>query len=353
MTFQETKQRFIDFLYTRKSETGDYFRHVNGAEYVTRCPYCGDSTHTLNTGHLYMMIDVDNNSKIPYYCQKCPHSGVVDLELLELLGCIDEEIKNGITQLNKYGKSKISQDKENQFLYFERQMPETQRYPNKLKYVEKRLGIPITNADVNRMKVITSLYDFLLLNEIKESPFKSNMCMILERDYIGFLSAGNSHILFRDLTEKHEYPWIKYPIEEECRKNRVMYSISDNVDVFGKDTITVNLCEGVMDALGIHYHLMGDNENVMNIAVGGRNYNTTIKHLISIGVIGSNVKVNLYIDNDAVYNNEDGSKRFSKREYRYLLKYKPLFNQINLFLNLKHKDYGVSKDLIITKKMRL
>lgn len=353
MTFQETKQQLIDFLYTRKRESGEYFRHVSGTEYVTRCPYCGDSTHSLTTGHLYMSIDVDGASKIPCYCQKCSHSGIVDLDLMELIGCTDEDLKNGIAQLNKYGKSKPSQEKENQILYFDRELPREHRYPEKIKYVENRLGISIGKEEIGYLKIITSLYDFLLLNSITESPFKKDMRMLLERDYVGFLSVGNSHILFRDITETHKYPWIKYPIEEECRKNRVMYGINDAIDVYGDQTVIVNLCEGVMDALGIHFHLMNGCDNVMNIAVGGRNYNTLIRYLISLGIIGSNVRLNLYIDNDVVYNNKDGKKRFSERDYWYLTKYKPIFNKINLITNLRNKDYGVKKELIITKKIRI
>lgn len=342
MSFQETKQKFIYFLYER----GEYIRKVNGEEYQTRCPFCGDSSHTLNTGHLYINIDVGSPYNMPYLCFKCQAFGIVNPELLDMMGNDDQDLRNAIHSLNVKGKTKKSYDKENKFMYFERVLADEVRYPNKLNYIKNRLKIEFGSDDVDKMKVITSLYDFLIANNIKSSPFNKDIRTMLERDYIGFLSSGNSHILFRDTTEKHEYSWIKYPIEPDSKKNRVFYSFSDPIDLFTDEDVTINLSEGVMDALGIAYHFEQEKKNVMNIAVCGQNYNTNIRHLIDMGLFGSNVTLNIYLDNDEMYN----KKAKKRKPLTYLKGYRPLFKSINTFINLKAKDYGIPKDDIILKK---
>lgn len=352
MSFSEIKQKFIFFLHER----GEYVRRVNNEEYQTRCPFCGDSIHSLNTGHLYIHINIDDNFNMPFMCFKCNTTGIVNTELLDLMGNTDEDLRNGIHTLNLRGKTKKSYDKENKFMYFDRTMPDMIRYPKKLNYIKNRLLTDFDEEDISKMKIVTSLYDFLVANDIKSSPFGKDTRMLLERDYIGFLSSGNSHILFRDTTEKNEHSWIKYPIEPDSKQNRVFYSFSDPIDLFTKEDITINLCEGVMDALGISFHFDHEKSNVMNIAVCGQYYNSNIRHLIDMGIYGSNVTLNLYLDNDEMYNKkkkQDSGKNRKRNPLAYLEEYKPLFGSINTFINLKAKDYGIPKKDIILKKERI
>ena len=176
---------------------------------------------------------------------------------------------------------------------------------------------------------------------------------MLEKDYVGFLSFGNSHILFRDITNTHKYPWIKYPIDEMSRKNRVFYGVASLVDVFTRDPITINLSEGVMDAIGIKYHFHYEGNNVFNLAVCGQNYNSIILHLISIGVFGSNVTLNIFSDNDKEFNDNKVIGSSEKMHRKYLQKYKGLFDTINLYYNIIGKDYGVKKESIELEKIRI
>ena len=104
LSIQETKEGIIDFLYSRP----EYARHVNGdetygGEYQTRCPYCGDSQKEFNTGHFYMKIVIQSKSVIPVHCFKCNYNGILTPEALDLMGCNDPELKNGLTFLNKTG----------------------------------------------------------------------------------------------------------------------------------------------------------------------------------------------------------------------------------------------------------
>ena len=355
LSIQETKEGIIDFLYSR----GEYIRLVHGdesvgGEYQTRCPYCEDSQKEINTGHFYMKILIPNKNVIPVHCFKCNYGGILMPEALDLMGCNDQELRNGLVYLNKTGNyEKGIEYQEDQYRYFERVIPDEYRYQNKLGYIDSRLGVTFTMNDYREMKVITSLYDFLVANNITESPFTKQQRMILEKDYIGFLSSGNSHILFRDVTDTHKDAWVKYPIDKESSKNKVWYGLACEVDIFTEDDITINLCEGVMDIIGIKSHLGMSGTNIMNIAVTGQNYNSLILHLIAIGLVGGNVTLNIFSDNDKVYSDNNNRASTEKFHRKYLERYKPLYKNINLYYNMKSKDYGVKKEEIALRKIQI
>ena len=355
MKYTKTKERIIEFIMSRK-RNGIYTRHVHGSEYQTRCPECGDSMKDFNTGHLYMSIDVEDDYNIPCICFKCGFKGILTPDILELMGCDDADLKNELKALNTNGKIKRGTDSEYLYLYFERKLPEEHRYWNKIAYVENRLGIHFTKENLKEMKLVTSLYDFLILNNIEQSPFNRDQRLILERDYVGFLSSGNSHILFRDITGTHKLSWIKYPIEEESRRNKVFYGLDATIDIFTEDEITINLSEGIMDVLGITYHLNHHSANTFNIAVCGQNFNAIIKHMIEIGVFGSNVTLNLFVDNDKQFNSHakiNRSVSIVDLHKKYLESYVPLFHNVNIYWNLKSKDFGVQRENIIVDKKKI
>ena len=77
MTNRETKLDIIQALASRDV----YFRQVNDVEYRTRCPFCGDSTSNLNTGHMYIRINPDDNFNIVYHCFKCEESGIMTADV--------------------------------------------------------------------------------------------------------------------------------------------------------------------------------------------------------------------------------------------------------------------------------
>ena len=355
LSIQETKERIIDFLYSR----GEYVRLVHGdenfgGEYQTRCPYCGDSQKEMNTGHFYMKILIQNKNVIPVHCFKCNYSGIFTPEALDLMQCNDQELRNGLIYLNKTGNyEKGLSYQEDQYKYFDRIIPDEYKYEDKLAYIDHRLGYDFTREDYKSMKVITSLYDFLIANNIKTSPFTKQQRMLLERDYVGFLSSGNSHILFRDITEKNKFSWIKYPIDEESSKNKVWYGLSCEIDIFTDDEITINMSEGIMDIIGIRTHLGMNKPNTMNIAITGQNYNSMILHMIAIGLVGGNVTLNIFSDNDKMYSDNNNHASTEKFHRRYLEKYKPLYKNINLYYNMKSKDYGIKKESIALKKIQI
>lgn len=352
MSPRDFKQKFIDALMSRDI----YIRQVNDIQYRTRCPYCGDSQSNLNTGHFYIRCDVTDNYPIVYNCFKCPASGVVDydvLEKLEIGSIISKRDLKGITKKFSSVSGMVANTKE-QFKIFPVNIPKPTRHLEKLSYLENRLRIKLTDEIIENTKIVTSLKEFLIHNQISSITCEPYIAQRLEDNYIGFLSYGNSHILFRDVTERESISWVKYPIFENSRLNYVSYSLRSEVDIFTNQTITINLCEGVFDIISICYNLGYDKENTINMAICGKKYDRIIKRLISQGFVGYNVILNIFSDNDKMFNKKKGNEDTTIEYYREAFKdYKILFKEVNVYYNLVFKDYGTHKENIRLKKYRL
>jgi len=338
---RELKISLINDLKTR----GIYTRQVSGTEIQTRCPFCGDSKSNRNTGHLYIRVNPNDNYPIVFNCFKCPAHGVLQYEDLELLGLSQAKYKDSLIYMNK---TSAKFDSHSSYFdapdkYFEYKIPNI-TYNDKVKYIENRLGYNFTESELSDIRIITSLRDFLLTNDIHKITCKPYIANLLESKYVGFLSNNNSHILFRDITEKEKYPWVKYPITEESYGQKVFYSIRSEVDLYTTDDITINLSEGVLDSLSIAYNLENISENTLNIAVCGKFYSRMITKLFSMGFIGSNIIINIFSDRDYT---KDTSIDYYRKIFKY---YKHLVKSINIYYNTKYKDCGVPKKDILLKK---
>lgn len=351
MNNKEIKLAFIDSLYGR----GEYMRQVNEVQYRTRCPFCGDSRSDLNTGHLYIKINPEDNYPMLYHCFKCEESGIVNDNLLVALGIDDINLKSNISSLNKTsdkikGQKYFDDDKIVNFGY---ELPEVKNF-KKIRYIEDRLKVIITESDLKTFKIITSLKEFLVFNNIKEITLDNSICHMLERDYVGFLSFGGAYILFRDITDKHKYKWIKYPVTQESRGCKLFYSTSTSIDVFTREKININLCEGVMDTISLYKNLGYESDNDLNIAVGGKQYLYVLNTLGSMGFIGENIDLNIFSDNDEVFNNKKNNKPTDIKYFKKLLNtQKYLYGNTNIYYNLIDKDIGVGLDKISLKKYKI
>ena len=75
------------------------FYKYNGYELVTKCPFCGDNDRP-DDGHLYIQLNMDNDSPVLYHCFKCNEGGLFTKRTLEELGIDNEELSY---QLNSNG----------------------------------------------------------------------------------------------------------------------------------------------------------------------------------------------------------------------------------------------------------
>lgn len=342
MTNKDIKIKFINRLMARDEWT----KKQSDTEYVTRCPYCGDSSDPSH-GHFYINVNLEDNSNIVYNCFKCPAGGVLTNDTLVRLGIDDIELKSDILLLNKTAdvpdKKQIGGELINIFEYH----PPKITLGPKTDYIKNRLGYDFRMEDYQKLKVITSFADFVEENHIKKLMCSREIARMLDAYYVGFLSYGNSHILFRDVTDKMKLSWVKYPITEKSRDNRIFYSISSQIDPYTEGLITINLCEGVIDAASIYYNLGYCNENTITIAVTGKYYEPIVRYLIGLGLFGSNVELNIFADNDAKFNKKNKAKDTNLEFYKKIFKnIKFLFKNVRVYYNILRKDCGYPKEFI-------
>ena len=350
MTNTETKLSVIRTLSSR----GVYFKKVNDREYVTRCPFCGDSSKSYNTGHLYIKIDLTDNSAIPFHCFKCEASGVLNEENLSDFGIDDLNLKSMISAMNKTSdKGNQKNIYENQSVqYFDFKIPPIIRN-EKSEYLEKRLGISLSNKDLIDMKYIPSFNQFLEYNHLKPycTPYIQS---IVDKYYVGFLSFGNSHILFRDITNTQKIRWLKYPITKKSKECRIFYSTALSIDRMSTEDININLTEGILDILSAKHNLGRDTMTDINIAASGKSFDRVLMFMVENGFFGKNVVVNIYSDNDHDFNKKPNTIPTTVEWFRKKIgHFKPLFKTIYIYYNIIGKDIGVPKDQIVLKKFKL
>lgn len=342
------KSNFLSKLISRDI----WYRRVSNEEYLTRCPYCGDTQKKLNDGHFYIKCNTEDNYPILYNCFKCDTSGALDKSVLDKLDMSDIELVNDYLSIkDRFSDIKYKKyEGLTEFIIFDYILPDINKHKKKLEYINDRLDIELSNDDIKNMRIITSINDFLKLNNIKKKFYSTGIMKILERDYIGFLSLGNSHIILRDTTNNNPISWIKYPITEDSKKNPTLYSISSNIDIFSNEDIIVNISEGIFDIISIYKNLNNTNITTCNFSNNGKDYKRILGFLISQGIFGYNVKLNIYSDNDEVYN-IDGHVYSTTIDYykNTLYPYLPLFKDINIYYNLVAKDCGVPKNKIRLK----
>lgn len=351
MSNASIKLDMIDALFNR----GEWIKKVNNVEYRTRCPYCGDSQKNFNTGHLYIRIDPEDNFPMVFNCFKCNECGVINRDFLSMMDIHDMELRAGVKKLNKTS-DKI---KATNFLSGLKLIINNFTIPeginqDKLDYIEERIGYYLSDKEIKDLKIVFSLKDFLKHNKINYVTFDRNLVKMLERDYVGFLSHGASFILFRDITDKNQFPWIKYPITYDSRDSKCFYTITGEVDPYTEEAITINISEGVMDIVSAYTNLGYNQPNTLNIAVTGKRYDTIINYLIDLGLVGNNIKINIFADNDEDYNDNPNNRPTDIKYFRRVFKnYKHIFGSIHVYYNKKSKDIGVPKEKIVLVKHKL
>lgn len=350
MDNRKIKEEIIMALFKR----GIYTKQVSEVEYRTRCPYCGDSVNSEHTGHMYIKIDLEDNSPIVWNCFRCNECGIMTDDVLSMLGIDDISIKSNLSAFNK------TADRKGYMKYYNNIKTITFDYHlvdilkgSKVSYLEDRLGVSLSDDDLVNMKVITNFRDFLIENEIKELTCDDYIARRFEDHYIGFLSYGASHILFRDITNKEKYRWVKYPITKESKQTRAFYSMSSTVDIFTEDILTINLSEGILDIVSAYANLGYKNPNTMNIAVCGKRFDTMLRYLLNMGFVGKNVIVNIFADNDEKFNKKNNRPTTIDTFKNVLNGSKNLYGETNIYYNMINKDIGVPKDLISLKKYKL
>ena len=83
------------------------------------------------------------------------------------------------------------------------------------------------------------------------------------------------------------------------------------------------------------------------MSICGKYYANALKYIIGRGFIGTNVDINIFVDNDKT---KDTSIPYLES---MLSKYKDLVGSVNLYYNLKSKDCGVPIEKIQLTRYKL
>lgn len=318
-----------------------------GREIIKRCHICGDS-RDLSDAHMYIGM---NNGVIVYNCFKCNNSGVVDGNFLRNIGCYDPNILAIVQEQNKtsissnpsyLGSTRMIRRSELAI-----PLSNNEYAMKKLSYLNNRLGPYFDLKDLPKYKIILNLKDFLDINNITRYTRNPELVDLLDKFFIGFLSADGSYVILRRLVPEGKLPqyidtrYVNYNIFGTNTGNK-MYIIPTFISIHNlyNAPISVHIAEGCFDILSIAKMTeeYDDKGNYIFMAVCGKSYMSAIEYIINAyGFI--NLEIHLYPDNDV--NDYEIKKITDKLQaFRYI----KLFSHRNEFPG--EKDFGVARDRI-------
>ena len=216
----------------------------------------------------------------------------------------------------------------------------------KIQYIENRLGFPLTQESISAFKIILNLKDFLSFNNITKYTRDPEMIDLIDKFFVGFLSADNRYVILRRLIPEGKLPKFidtRYIVYNIFGRNDGIkyYTIPGSVDM--TRPVSIHIAEGVFDIISIYANLPRV-DNSMYLAISGKSYSSIIQYVIMTYGI---VCFDLHIYPDADITNSDMMK--IKNELS-------IFN-IRIFVHRNgydgEKDYGVSRDRIIDNIIRI
>lgn len=309
----------------------------------TRCVLCGDSKKDPNKKRLYIKIDPSNDDEpILYHCFNCNQSGVVHSDMIEAIvsdgglgGITAKSIASTVKKINRSSSENSGSLKVNRYrrlvtipVRFPEWNMKSDEKMERMWYIFHRIGKSFDIKDHSH-KIIWSLFDFLQENGFEPHGRQDNL-ITLDRDYVGFLSVHNDFIMMRDTTGKHKYRWVKYNILNQHSQSGSYYAMSNQIDVLSRDDIHLIVAEGPLDILSIRYNLYDNRmNNFIYLACCNGSFTEPILYYINKGLVGKNVKIDIYIDSDTRYD-----------FHQLLQQLKPFKVEVQLWQNMKQKDFG-------------
>lgn len=308
-------------------------------ELVLRCPYCG---HTSSAGKKHMYIGLSKDKPYMFNCFKCEAGGLVNRTFLNLLDIRDEELIQAIDIHNKemrlsrgnsYSSNRI---REPQVAYDAFEV-NYNLYPDKVNYINNRLGTNLSVSEMMNMKII---FDFSFFKRqimrylgATESDFER-----IQRDYVGFLSVNNTSLSMRCIRQTDiKYRYLICKLDDRDIYNKA-FCIPSSIP-YTSDRIMVHIAEGQFDIISI-YNNMTNRSTGIYFAAAGNKYSAILKYVLSKGIMY--MDIHLYFDNDQ-------AGEIAKRQIEYFIKNNIAFfrgSRVFAHVNQADKDYGVPIDKI-------
>ena len=303
MDIYEFKQQLISTgLFKKVSGDGQYKCQT--------CPYCGDTKY-----HMYVKIKPGSDDPVLYKCFKCNSSGLLKQDWLDYFGI---EMKVPPIKGRKRIRPNSSVDLNEPILdpVKDRGMIEMCR-----EYFMKRLGVEPTMDELKAFQLIGNPFDYV------KSYLGGDMWGLKDRLWF---RMNNGCIAGRAVDDNVSLRWRK---RSPAGMSAGLYSIKFPVDTC--KPIIICICEGVLDAIGLYYHV--SIPNAVYVACMGSDYAAGMRYAIDMGVFGDSVSVHIYKDADV-------------NRVSVPMSYKRLFKSVNVYHNNLAKDYGVKRELIEIEK---
>ena len=293
-------------------ENSPVFYTVTSEEFRIRCPLCGDSQKNFKSAHMYLKCSKDLSEPIMFHCFKCNKNGRMNNEFLNLLNIKNITIDdNNIVNKLYYFK--------NHNLNIDNCLLKTS-----IDYIKYRIGDISENELMNLRLISLDELSKILTNKriINSLPFDS--------ECIAFISEDNSMVICRYLYNEN-YRWKKIQL---FNSGVSVYTIKTMIDLFTLNDFNIHISEGIFDCISCYKNF--DKNNSLCLAVLGSNYSNGIEYCINKGIVGSNININIYLDQDI-------NEREVKKNCRI---YKWLFKDIRFYKNSLDHDLGVKPDRI-------
>jgi hypothetical protein len=317
----------------------------NMRNWVVRCPYCGDSLKS-NHGHFSILIDLNSDAPLLYRCFRCNEAGILIPQVLEDLNLgYDQSLNQQLSIMNRLSSnSSYFKDKIKNFIV---PVPaDTAKNRFKLNYINNRIGVNLTFSDCADYKTILSFSEFIRVNNIPvDIPdptggmLKSTVVRTLDDKYLGFVSANNNKIVFRDVSPDGSGflgRYYKVTLDVFNRSPNTFYSLMSKFNLLYTEPINVYIAEGTFDILSVYLNLQPEtSQNTLFFASCGYSFSTILKYLIYTGV---NTDINLHVYSDSDKSDKDHLRLLQKPFYRTWL------DNIIIHRNMyqDQKDFGVS-----------
>ena len=320
--------------------------YYNG-QFGVKCPYCGHTDKSRTSTHLNIKLTNLDGGFPVFRCVKCETSGKVDKEFLEDLEIYNTDLSYLQSQLKiEMSKNVHRKGLKNNKVQIKILPPlNINSTHTKIQYLEDRLGIKLTTKDILHYKIILNLKDFLAYNKLNYTR-DPRVIDSLDEKYIGFLSANNEFISFRNITgnyNKYEKRYINYNIFNLDENTRRIYTIPNKINIL--KPVHVILAEGAIDILGIYNHIYNKNpdENTLFVATMGMGHDNVIKYLNKMGILFAHYE----IYSDTNMNLSD------YRQMKKKLGYNLDMCTLDVCFNKLSKDCGVTKDKISIQRYRV
>lgn len=309
----------------------------NGKEVVIRCRFCGDSQKDMSARHLYISLGDDDKPPM-YHCFKCNESGILTQSILTQWNNMipNGEIKEVVDKQKPRRYYKNSRSRIIYNIHIPYHLEKSDKDMMGVEYINKRLGLTLTYDEIYANKIILDPRHFLMMNK----NMISTVIKIPDIDnYIGFLSADNSAMVLRDITDRSQYRYRHIRLVKD-NNSLTYYCIPSQVNLMDlTNRVHIRIAEGVFDILGVCYNTNNNNrvQNVYLTSNGKDHMKTIVYAILGLGII--NPIVDLYLDNDTEIGMYwEAEKMLNQCRI-------PIYYHYNRYNN--EKDFGVPREQIV------